>query len=75
MPCTQVFLLRTPSITGVDKAKLQQQVLATIFSNGKRGRVLVSEFGGGRGGQATPCAATAGAATAAEGGDQCPGAQ
>lgn len=30
----QVFLLRTPDVAGVEKAKLQQQILATIFSNG-----------------------------------------
>lgn len=33
----QVFLVRTPDVTGVDKAKLQQQILATIFSNGEGG--------------------------------------
>lgn len=30
----QVFLLRTPDVAAADKPKLQQQILATIFSNG-----------------------------------------
>lgn len=29
-------MLRTPDVTGVDKTKLKQQILATIFSNGER---------------------------------------
>jgi len=32
--CLQVFLFRTADATGTDKAKLQQQILETIFSNG-----------------------------------------
>lgn len=31
----QVFLLRTPDVAAADKPKLQQQILATIFSNGE----------------------------------------
>lgn len=31
----QVFLFRTSGVAGADKTKLQQQILATIFSNGE----------------------------------------
>jgi hypothetical protein len=31
-----VFLYRATDVPGVDKAKLQQQILATVFANGAR---------------------------------------
>lgn len=38
--CLQVFLFRTAGVTGTDKAKLQQQILETIFSNGAQASPL-----------------------------------